>query len=454
MQSRGDEWLATGDLASRNDAGEFIFTGRKSDVIVTSAGVNIHPQDLEGVLRKQAGLRASLIVAYDSPAGPTPAAVMIPDGDQDLQLAVEGANRELAPLQQIRYWLRWPQPEFPRTSTGKVLRRVVQSWAQQSLSASGTGAAPSDPLLEILHSLGAVDRDAAGSDRLSEDLHLDSLAMVQLQSTLETRFGLELDDMVWGQVRTVDDVRALLQQPAADAAAAGHASPRKAAAVFPRWPWSSVIRLLRIGFLETISQPLIWLVLRPTVGQPAKMAQPSLLIANHLTAFDVPVILYALQRADRDRVAVAMSGEILNGWRRGRAQKHKAVALLTPFAYWLTTAFFNVFPLPRGAGLRQSFAHAGAALDAGMHVLIFPEGRRSRDGKLQPFEQGIGLLAQDSAVPVLPIYVEGLGLQNGKWPRRGEVKVRFGNPLTMAAGEEPLAFTRRLEAAVAALSAG
>ena len=124
------------------------------------------------------------------------------------------ANRELAPFQQIRYWLRWPQPEYPRTSTGKVLRRQVQSWAQQSLS-TGTDAAedPTDQLIEVLRQLGAAKREVAASDRLAEDLHLDSLALMQLQSALETRFGLELDDAVWGQVRTVGDLRGLLNRP-------------------------------------------------------------------------------------------------------------------------------------------------------------------------------------------------------------------------------------------------
>ena len=79
LQPRGEDWLATGDLATRNAAGELVFAGRKSDVIVTSAGLNIHPQDLEAVLRRQPGLRDSLIVAYDSAAGPTPAAVLIPE---------------------------------------------------------------------------------------------------------------------------------------------------------------------------------------------------------------------------------------------------------------------------------------------------------------------------------------------------------------------------------------
>ena len=67
LQAREPGWLATGDLATRNAEGELIFAGRKSDVIVTAAGLNIHPQDLEAVLRRQAGVRDCLVVAYDSP---------------------------------------------------------------------------------------------------------------------------------------------------------------------------------------------------------------------------------------------------------------------------------------------------------------------------------------------------------------------------------------------------
>ena len=260
LQARDPGWLTTGDLATRNADGELIFAGRKKDVIVTAAGLNIHPQDLEAVLRRQAGLRDGLVVGYESATGSVPAAVLIADGGDDaLQSTVDSANRELAPFQQIRYWLRWPQPEFPRTTTGKVLRRQVQSWAQASLAGGGV-ADPSDRLLEVLRRLGAAKQEITAQDRLVEDLHLDSLAMVQLQSTLETEFGLELDDMVWGEVRTVGDLRALLAQPAIAAggvsagaregstpvtAAATDGAPaklpviprQKADAVFPRWPW-------------------------------------------------------------------------------------------------------------------------------------------------------------------------------------------------------------------------
>jgi long-chain acyl-CoA synthetase len=478
LQARDPGWLATGDLATRNAEGELIFAGRKSDVIVTSAGMNVHPEDLEAVLRRQPGVRECLVVAYDSTAGPTPAAVLIPDAaDEILQGAIDAANRELAPFQQIRYWLRWPQPEFPRTSTGKVLRRTVQSWAQPSL-APGSAAAevPSDQLVEVLRQLGAPAGEVASCDRLAEDLHLDSLALVQLQSTLETRFGVELDDGAWGQVRTVGDLRRLLQHPAAGTAGGGAresvmpvpparlsesgpaqlpALPRQTdGAVFPRWPWWPAIYRVRVAFLEGIMRPLVRLLLKPRIAPRAALTRPSLLIANHLTAFDVPVILYALNSNDRAHVAIAMAGQLLTGWRQGKAERHRLASVFTPLAYWLVSALFNVFPLPRGAGLRQSFAHAGEAMDRGYHVLVFPEGHRSQDGRLQPFEPGIGLLAQESQVPVQPILVEGLKPVSGKrWVKRGTVAVRLGKPLMMEPGEEPQSFTRRLEAAVAALEA-
>jgi 1-acyl-sn-glycerol-3-phosphate acyltransferase len=91
-------------------------------------------------------------------------------------------------------------------------------------------------------------------------------------------------------------------------------------------------------------------------------------------------------------------------------------------------------------------------MDRGYHVLVFPEGRRSRDGELQAFEPWTGLLAQESQVPVQPIFVQGLKWVKGeKWPGRGTVAVRLGEPLVMEPGEEPQSFTRRLEAAMAAL---
>jgi long-chain acyl-CoA synthetase len=502
MQPRGEGWLATGDLVSRDEHGELIFAGRKSDVIVTAAGLNIHPEDLETALRRQPGVRDAVVVPLVFPLGPSPAAVLIPDagngyagsdaagGDNGSSTpygarAVVAANRQLADFQQILYWLIWPQPDFPRTSTGKVIRRKVQAWAEQSMrganaqTAGEASSAGTDALIDLLHQVQPASRSQAiaDKDRLAEDLHLDSLAMVQLQSALETRFGIELEDGRFPEARTVGELRRLLHAKHTPRAQESQAVPGPSgslsesppipatsapapplpakAAIFPRWPWSPPIRLLRIAFLEWLMRPLVALLLAPQVAGPIAFPEPSLLIANHVTAFDVAILLYALHRRDRDRVAVAMSGEILGGWRQAKAQKHTALRLLTPIAYGLVTALFNVFPLPRGAGLRRSFAHAGEALDHGYHVLVFPEGGRSPDGRLRRFEAGIGLLAQESQVPVQPIYIHGLGplkLREQSWFRPDTVKVLFVEAMMQEPGEEPAAFARRLQNAVEALA--
>ena len=218
LQARDPGWLATGDLATRNAEGELIFAGRKSDVIVTSAGLNIHPQDLEAVLRRQPGVQDCLVVAYDSAAGPTPAAVLIPDGADDaLQSArstVPTAN--WPPSSKFAIGCAGRSRSFPARPRARFCGGRCRVGRSSRLRAEGVAVAdPSDQLLEVLRQLGAAKREVAASDRLAEDLHLDSLALVQLQSTLETGFGLELDDAVWGQVRTVGDLRGLLSQASA-----------------------------------------------------------------------------------------------------------------------------------------------------------------------------------------------------------------------------------------------
>jgi long-chain acyl-CoA synthetase len=512
IEPRPEGWLHTGDLVARDSRGELVFAGRKSDVIVTAAGLKIHPQDLEAALRRQPSLRDALVTAYDSAAGPAPAAALILQPgvvEGQAEAAVAAANRELAGFQQVLYWRVWPQPHFPRTTTGKLLRRQVRNWLQQSFDASagGTGGTkpgqPPDPLLDLLRRLqpSIGNHEIADSDRLAEDLHFDSLAMVQLEEELESTFGAEQVERE--QMRTIGDLRTLLAPT--PAAAAGHAaqspsqrpaspgaparlpasdrlpareplqpeSPsvaREAAAVtnvaaashrkapraiFPRWPWRWPVRMIRIGFLELVAQPLCRLLLSPKVEPRVALRRPSLLIANHVTAFDAAILLYALRASDRDAVAIAMSAEILGRWRRAKAEKHRIFGLLTPLAYLLVTALYNTFPLPRGPGLRRSFAHAGQALDHGYHVLVFPEGTRSRDGNLQTFQSGIGLLAQESQVPVYPFWLEGLGalkLRQKFWLRPGTVAVRVGEPLAMEEDEEPAHFAHRLQKALEALS--
>jgi long-chain acyl-CoA synthetase len=111
-------------------------------------------------------------------------------------------------------------------------------------------------------------------------------------------------------------------------------------------------------------------------------------------------------------------------------------------------ALFNVFPIPRQSGFRQSFAYAGEAVDRGWSILIFPEGEETKDGQLQPFKAGIGLLASELNVPVIPIKLQGLYELKQKrelFPRPGTVSVTFGDPITFTPNTTPTEITSTLE---------
>ena len=486
MRKREGEWLATGDLAEKNASGELRFLGRKGDFIVTGAGMNVHPADLEAAMTKQAGVRDCAVVPCEFAGGAEPVAVAIFSGsDVQLQAAVAQANSGLAEFQQIRRVLRWPELQFPYTSTGKLLRRQVSQWACDTLlgqrkSVASAAAPGRGVLLELIaeitgeptqispHPSSAGDADW-GTDRfrLSEDLHLDSLGRVQLQSLIEQRLGIELEDDMIATIETLGELRVLVQQNLApDVGASGVppaaqmrsqpriVSPREAHA-YPHWPWSWPVQAVRIVFIELIMRPLVWLLAAPHVLREKVVLPPGplLVIANHVTAYDGALVLYALPAKLRRRVAVAMSGEMLLDLRHGRNQPNAIANLLAPVAYWLITALFNVFPLPRAEGFRRSFAHAGEAMDRGYSVLIFPEGTRSRDGKLHSFRPGIGLLGQQSRVPILPIALLGLyelraaqpGSRRGRWFRSGKLAVHVGAAVPMKDGMDPSQLTETLE---------
>jgi len=488
IQPRASEWLATGDLATQDDSGELRFSGRRGDVIVTAAGLNIYPADLEAAFLKQPGVRAVAVVASEGPNGPEPVAVLLADAnDGELRTIVDQSKRSLADFQQIRRVLRWPEPSFPYTSTGKLLRRVVADWATDQLAA--TAAHPSagrgDVLLQMIASVTGEAPAAADDDaRLSEDLRLDSLGRVQLQSLLEQRFGLELADEQIAEVKTLGELRALTGAPAPARAsgpavdhepqaapietqtiAAARVAPTAPAAGatdlahrYPRWPWLAPINALRVAMQELAIRPLVWLLAAPRVERRASQEPrpPLLIIANHITAYDVPLILYGLPAHLRHRVAVAMSGEMLMDFRRGRGEPNAFLDALLPIVYWLITVLINVFPLPRLGGFRRSFEHAGRALDRGYSVIIFPEGHRSADGSLQPFRSGIGLLAQQAETDVLPVGLVGLDQiiqTNKRWFHAGRITVRVGEPIPYDPHSTPDQTTQRLQAAMAKLLA-
>ena len=232
--------------------------------------------------------------------------------------------------------------------------------------------------------------------------------------------------------------------------------------IYPRWTWWLPVRLIRIAFIEFIMRPLVWILSNPKVVDSGSFesgtsgpAESMLIVSNHVTSYDGPIVEYALPFAIRRRIAVAMSGEMLEDYRHFRNAERLTLEapffLLGPIYYFLVTALFNVFPLPKQRDFQRSFSHAGEALDHGMHVLLFPEGARSESGKMARFRSGIGLLVKQSSAPVLPVALRGLGelkAESRGWFRSGTVEIRVGTPIRFSPLETEANITTQLHAAV------
>jgi long-chain acyl-CoA synthetase len=441
LHPRESEWLATGDLGALDESGNLTFRGRKKDVIVTAAGMNIYPEDLEAALLRQPLIRAAAVVEIDGRQGPQPMAALVLHDSGDPSETVRAANLELAEFQQIRRWAVWPDPDLPRTSTGKVLRRQVAAALRSS------GGAPEAEQ----GGLAGLVRQVAGESSASGDLNLDSLGRVELQSAIETQFGVQISESDFQKIQSLGELKALLQSPHA-------AAPPAQEFVYSEWPWSTAASAARIVFIELVMRPLVRFLAAPRVSCDLKTntRRPMLIVANHVTAFDVPILLQALPTEMRHRVAVAMAGEMLLDMRRGRKQESWWLNLAGPFEYLLLTLLLNVFPLPQRGSFRASFAHAGKAMDRGYHVLVFPEGRRTPDAAMHKFLGGAGILWKELGCDALPVYLGGLAelkASNSRWFRSGHVFVRVGKPLPVPAGLGAAELAGLLERKVRALSA-
>jgi 1-acyl-sn-glycerol-3-phosphate acyltransferase len=87
-------------------------------------------------------------------------------------------------------------------------------------------------------------------------------------------------------------------------------------------------------------------------------------------------------------------------------------------------------------------------VDRGFSILIFPEGTETKDGKLQPFKAGIGLLTSELKVPVVPIMLRGLfdlKQQKKRFVKPGTVSITFGEPIQFSSDHTPSNITRDLE---------
>jgi long-chain acyl-CoA synthetase len=450
-----DGWLRTGDLGELDADGNLRFRGRKKNVIVTPAGLNIYPEDLEAAVKKQGGVRDCVVVPLERGGNAEPCAIALLDGTPSdanaaARAAVESANTSLAEYQRMRSWIVWPEPDFPRTATGKPRLSLIAARAIEILSGSravSTPSAASSPLGELLAKFAP---STSSKTHLEKELNLSSLDRVELMSALETKFHVELNETAFSNARTVADVEKLLQEPTA----------RQTEYIYPRWTQREPVRWLRLVVYYALVWPATQILGHPKIVGREHLRDirgPVLMISNHITRrADIGLILAALPLRFRHRLAVAMGGETLQEMRHPPRDWFFAMRWAYQLGYWLVTTLFNVFPLPRFSGFRESFRFAGESVDRGYSLLVFPEGEvnNTTTGEMAVFQSGIGLLAENLGVPIVPMRLDGvwkMKREHRRLAHTGEITVNIGAPVTFPLGTPPDEIARHLESLVRAL---
>jgi 1-acyl-sn-glycerol-3-phosphate acyltransferase len=187
-------------------------------------------------------------------------------------------------------------------------------------------------------------------------------------------------------------------------------------------------------------KPLVWRLTRVSVHGTDDLAQlqaPFIVVANHSSHLDAPLIIGALPRRHARYLAAGAAADYFFDvrWRK-----------------WLTTLFFNAFAIERNAEGKRT-GSSRALLDRGVPLLIFPEGGRSKTGRMGRFKPGAAALSISAGVPCVPTAIVGASeaMPRGVgWPKRGRlpVAVVFGAPVTRAEGESTEDFTQRLHGTV------
>lgn len=187
-------------------------------------------------------------------------------------------------------------------------------------------------------------------------------------------------------------------------------------------------------------KPLVWrLVTVDVIGAEhlERLDGGYVVVANHSSHLDAPLVFGALPRKAARYLAAGAAADYFFEVRWRKA---------------LTTLFFNAFAVERNAeGKRAS--QSQRLLEAGIPILLFPEGGRARAGEFRPYKPGPFALALGTDCPVVPLALVGASsaMPRGvNWPLKGRmpVTVVIGEPMRGEPDEKPREFSDRVAAKV------
>ena len=396
-----DGWLYTGDLGRIDKEGHLFLVGRRKDVIVDSGGKNIYPDEVEEIYAAPELIGELAVVGLPDGMAEQVAAVVVPkektpEGRQRVETHFRSISSRL-PLHKRVKTLEFREEALPRTVTRKVKRAELVRWLRdrrrEAAAAVGEDVQAGNRILEVIAS---ISERPVSEIRLSTSLAeigFDSLMYNELAAALESEFGETVAPEALANMTTIGELVAAVRS--SGSGSKGRRPRRtepagKAEEDEINIP-PAVAKAGRAALVE-VQRWFYHQVLDPTFTGRAYVPNHTnyLVVANHGSHLDMGLVKMALGDAGANLLALAAADYFFDN----RVKR-------TFFGN-----FTNVVPMERRGSLRESLDRAAGYLNQGYSVLVFPEGTRSRSGRIQEFRRGFAHLAFRSRVGVLPMHLD------------------------------------------------
>jgi long-chain acyl-CoA synthetase len=437
-------WFLSGDMGYLDRDGYLFITGRLKDVIVLSSGENVYPEDLERQYMKIPLIKEICIVGVEE-RGITESlhAFILPDMEyakrekigniqESLRWEINSVSLNMPQYSRIRGFTLYPEP-LPKTSLGKFRRFMIKDLVKAKSEELRAKAEDKDLIKDekarkVIKCIKPLLKEPVliqGKDNLELDLGLDSLARIELVVALEKAFSTKLPESFASEIQTVEDVVRRVKEY----------ETKKEKEVDKIAKWKDILKeepgledRKRVGLYHNFLERFVIIFGLLTLKVIFKMffrlkvkglqnlpeERPFIITPNHTSYIDGFAIVTSLPfRLFWNLYSI--------GW---QAYFTGPLGLFARLAH--------VIPIDRETYLQKALGMAAYVLRKGKSLMVFPEGGRSYDGELMEFKKGVGILALELNLPVIPAYIKGAFdvLPRGKkWPKFCEVKIIFGKPV-------------------------
>ena len=393
-----DGWLHTGDLGLIDKYGVKII-GRIKDIIITSNGKNINPEEIETEVFTSSKYIKEVAVFMQNA---TLNAVIFPELKELRQGSIENMreimkedisriNKELPPYKRIKQF-HIVSEELPKTRLGKIQRfKLPELISQQKNKEASTEEENQSKAYQMLKMFveSETGYTASANDHFEIDLSMDSLSRVALLSYIETSFNLILNEE---QLDSLNTLSKLTEYIEANSDEITNRETSWKEILYSKLP---VFKIPKSGIIHSLTNGLSKIVLHTTYryrgkGEKNIPSESCIIVANHRSALDGLIITARLKyKTIKNTFFFAKEKH----WR-------------TRFARFMAGKN-NVIVMDINKNLKASLQQMSYVLRQGKNVIIFPEGTRSRDNQLKQFKETFAILSKELNIPVVPVVIKG-----------------------------------------------